>query len=128
MNAPCIETAGNNDPVKWVEYYLVQTSAITAAYADLNADVAAGRVRCVQTFLPCPVQPLIYASAFASATFSLVTNGVDAYLGGPTVLNEHTVFPGYAQNPAVQNLQSYSFHTCDFFSHPAGSRQTRWRT
>lgn len=71
LNARCIETpTGDNSPSMWIEYYLVQTAAITAAFADLNADAAAGRVQCVQTNLPCPIQPLIYASAFASATFS----------------------------------------------------------
>lgn len=88
------------------DYYLIQSGAIRHAFADLNADLAAGRIlACPQSFLPCPLQPYILASAFSSATFSDTSNGPDAYLGAVTVSNEHTVFPGYPQDPTVQNMQ-----------------------
>lgn len=72
------------------------------ARADANVD--SRTTPCTQTFLPCPITPIIHASAFAQSTFSSIVNGVDTYLGGPTLVNEHTQFPGMTYNASVQNL------------------------
>jgi len=66
----------------WLNYYAIQTTAIQNAFADLSQDVANG-------LLPCPVancatfKPIIYASAFAQASFSGVSSastGTSPYL------------------------------------------------
>ena len=118
----------------WLDYYTLQSMAIQNAYADLNADVAAGRI-------PCPVascaggafSPLIYASAFSSATFGGVSNSTTtpslflsdfpndfySYYGQVTVQNEHTTFPvspskgqlSLQQSRAVQNMNAFSLHS-----------------
>lgn len=83
--------------------------------ADLNADVASGYISaCPQTLLGCPLQPIVMASAFASSRFTKIdaATGADAYLGGPSVRNEHTVLPGWTQDSTVQNMAAYSFHSC----------------
>lgn len=106
MHAPCINPNDVINPQQWLDYYLIQTGAIRHAFADLNADLMAGRINaCPQTFLPCPLQPYIMASAFANGEFSDVSSGVEEYLGQITVANEHTVFPGYTTDMSVQNMQ-----------------------
>jgi hypothetical protein len=59
LNAPCITYRS------WLEHYTLQSRAIQDAFADGNADVAAGRAPC--PVAACPLQPLIYASAFAQS-------------------------------------------------------------
>ena len=105
LNAPCI----NFNATQWVDYYLVQTSAINHAFADLNADVTSGYMTCPQTFLGCPLKPIIHGSAFALASFSGDASppAGAVFLGGPTVTNEHTVFPGYTQSATVQNMHKF---------------------
>ncbi len=78
-------TAGNSavgaacmNPARWLEQYTVRSQAIQDAYADFNADVAAGRMNCPAlidaTTLPpgtaatCPFTPII-TTAFAARTF-----------------------------------------------------------
>lgn len=91
----------------------IQTAAIRNAFDDLNADFRAGRVTPQSSFLPYPLHPQIYASAFASATFEGdATPG--EYLGGPTVRNAHNTFglgPNgqfFYFNASVQNMDAYS--------------------
>lgn len=106
MNAPCINPNDVINTTRWLDYYLIQSGAIRHAFADLNADLASGRIpACPQTFLPCPLQPYVMVAGFSSAGFSDTSSGADEYLGGVTVANEHTVFPGYTQDMSVQNLQ-----------------------
>ena len=104
LNAPCI----NFNATQWNDYYLIQTSAINHAFADLNADFLAGALPCPQTFLPCPLQPIVMASAFASSTFSGDASppAGAVYLGGPSVAAEHLVFPGGASSNSVQNMKA----------------------
>ena len=120
LNAPCI----NFNATVWTEYYLVHTSAIAAAYDDLNADAAAGATACPAAAAAiggCPIQPVVYASAFALATFSgvntaaqpdgTILTGAGVYLGNATVANARTRWPGYSQDPALANMDVYSLHS-----------------
>ena len=80
--------------------------AIQNAFADLNSDVAAAKISC-PSGATCPVSPLIYASAFAQASFSGVSTATTGtspytsnygsdyypYFGQMTVQNEHQSFP-----------------------------------
>ena len=53
-------------PARWLEQYTLRSGAIQEAYADLNADAAAGRVTCPQGVgAACPLAPVVTASAFA---------------------------------------------------------------
>lgn len=120
----------------WLEHYTLQSGAIQAAFADLNADVASGTIPCPvasAAYAPpkptgCPLQPNIHASAFASASFPATfdaggspyaaTYPGDFYpnaFGNLTVAAEHVAFPPWpalAQDASVQNLHTYSMHSC----------------
>lgn len=104
-----------------MEYYTLQSGAIQAAYADLNADVTSAAISC--PVLSCPFNPIIYASAFAAGSFSgasTSTNGTSpyvstyptdsyTYMGQATVQNERTPFPPWTSPPpgptdGVQNM------------------------
>jgi hypothetical protein len=124
-------TAGNNavgalcmSPWRWTEQYTVRSQAIQNAYADFNADVAAGRMTCpakvdrtdivpgsAEASTPnCPFNPLVTGSAFASRTFE---GSPTEYFGGPSFDEIHTLFPPYAgvQNATWWNMHSYSYHS-----------------
>lgn len=74
----------------------------------MNADFTAGRTTCPPppSFLGCPLQPVVMASAFASAGFSGDASppAGAVYLGGPAIAAEHTTWPGNTTNLAVQNI------------------------
>ena len=113
----------------WLDTYTLQSQAIQNAFADLNADVASALVPC--PVAACPLQPLIYASAFASAGFSGTNNAGTGpysatypsdsypYFGQPSVQFEHTPFPPFpgsgttsaAPVAGLQNMNAYSMHT-----------------
>jgi hypothetical protein len=110
-------------PNRWLEQYTLRSQAIQNAYADLNADVAAGRLTCPakvdRTDVPaaaaastpnCPFNPLVSTSAFASRTFS--GNPVE-FFGEPTMNANHLLFPPSANvtSPTWFNMQSYSYHS-----------------
>lgn len=118
----------------WLEYYTLQSMAFQNAFADLNADAAAGRI-------PCPVAscnaatyvPIVHASAFAQASFSGVSTASTGaspyaatyrsdyypYFGQMTVVNEHTQFPvstatgvqALTKSASVQNMRAFSLHS-----------------
>jgi hypothetical protein len=102
-------------PARWLEQYTLRSQAIQEAYADLNADAAAGRVACAAALLPnsppCPLAPVVTVGAFARRTFG----GDDTlYFGAPTVRNEHTRFPPAANvsgGVSWSNLGAYSYHS-----------------
>lgn len=113
LGEACVTTAS------WLDYYTLQSRAIQNSFADSNADVAEGAAECVAA--SCPVQPLIYASAFASATFSgSISSGGPyglpgdgySYFGQATVANEHAPYPaGAAVTGGVQNMNAFSLHS-----------------
>ena len=120
LNADCI----NFNTTQWQDYYVIQTNAIQAAYADSNADVAAALQPCPFTttgLATCPQPPLILASAFAASGFSgaytSATNSTGGavpgaqYLGATTVNNWQTQFPGNTANASLANMNAYSFHS-----------------
>lgn len=114
LNAGCI--AYDNPAIgasQWLHYYLIQTSALRHSFADLNAEVAAGTRQCGQRFLPCPFNPVIMASAFASSGYDGPASPSGFYLGGPSVANEHTVFgpQPWGTDLTIQNMHAYSVHT-----------------
>ena len=120
-----------------MEFYTLQSQAIQNAFADANADYAAGAVACGFKSFSCPVQPVIFASAFAQSTFEVgPDNAVPAgavspyvktyptdfyaYMGQLTVNNERTPFPPWtpagllttAAPPAgLQNMNVFSLHS-----------------
>ena len=80
-NAKCVGNAAGANATMWLEYYIVQANAIANAFADLNSDVASGAISCpAGAFLPCPLQPIIHASAFADGTFSGIKSGAGTNL------------------------------------------------
>ena len=101
LNSPCITASS------WLEYFTLQSQAVQNAFADANADVASGLLACPVAASTCPLSPLIYCSAFASANWSGInsaatgtspyvgTYGSDyyAFLGQMTVANERSQFP-----------------------------------
>lgn len=113
----------------WAEHYTLQSKAIQDAFADSNADVQSGVLPCPDGAV-CPLQPSIYASAFAQASFNGTSSASTpfsaasgyfagspgffpddyyAYLGELTVANEHTGFPPWAAQGgagAVRNASS----------------------
>ena len=98
-------------PARWLEQYTLRSGAIQEAYADLNADAAAGRVACPVGFgAACPLAPVVTASGFARRTF-----GGDAtqFFGEPTIQAERTRYPASSgvQNASWSNLQAYSYHS-----------------
>ena len=125
----------------WLEHYTLQSQAIQNAFADGNADVATGMIPCPASISSCPLQPLIYASAFAQSTFATTqstaagaavspykanyTADFYAYMGAETVQNERMPFPPYAFNnqpftPSgaqwggrtdLQNMNAFSLHS-----------------
>lgn len=76
----------------------------------MNNDYLGG-ARCPQTFLPCPLRPIVLASAFSQSGFSGDAGGGAVYLGGPAVQMEHTTFPSYTNDSTVQNIHAYSVHS-----------------
>jgi len=89
----------------WIDMYTLSSLAIQNAYRDFNRDYSNNLLNCLLP--PCPAAPRIFASAFASRTFS-----GSGFYGNITVLNEHTIFPPYAtvRNLSWYNLQGYSYH------------------
>lgn len=48
----------------------LQSSAINDAFEDMNKENSLGHRNCPQSFLACPIQPIVMASAFALSGFS----------------------------------------------------------
>lgn len=113
----------------------IQTAAIRAAFADCNADLAAGRAgsQPQSTFQAYPLRAQILASAFASATFE-GDAAPGEFLGGPTVRNAHTTFglgPNgqyFYFNSTVENMDAYSVHLCGRPATAASPRAAEHRT
>jgi hypothetical protein len=107
-------------PARWLEQYTVRSQAVQDAYADFNADVAAGRMACPALVDPsdvvaggpaatCPFTPVI-TTAFAARTFD---GDATAFFGKPTIANLQLRFPPYANvtDPTWSNMQAYSYHS-----------------
>jgi hypothetical protein len=91
-------------PQYWSDYYTLRSRAMQDAYADMNADVAAGRASC--PVAACPININLLASAFAAVSLT------PGQITGVSITNEHLQFPnslGMASN--YSNLQSYSYHS-----------------
>lgn len=82
--APCITY------YSWLEHFTLQSQAVQNAFADANAAVAAGALACAQD-AACPLQPAIYASAFAQAQF----NGTAQQAAGGAATARFPGSPGY---------------------------------
>ena len=68
----------------WVDYISVRSRAVQDAYADGNADVAAGRVKCaVCRGCACPLQPVIYAHGTAAVACGLRGLGLQLTMRPP---------------------------------------------
>lgn len=119
MNAACINPGGILNATQWRHYQVVLQTAIFDAFADLNADFTAGLVPCGSTSaaLPCPLQPIVPASAFAKSTFCTgADSGASMYppctfLGFPTVADGRTTFPDFVNTSSTQLVSAYSMHT-----------------
>ena len=127
LSSSCVTQAS------WLEYYTLQSGAIQNVFADGAADVAAGRILCPARNCSA-FKPIIYASAFAQATFAgkdaaavttpspyVATYPADYYSYFPqeTVQYEHAAFPvssarGVAApsfSAARQNMNALSVHS-----------------
>jgi hypothetical protein len=99
----------------------LRSQAIQDAFADFNADVAAGTIPCpapwVARGFSCPIPPIVTASAFASGAFTYVnpTNQIPG--GGPfayqTFQSQNLRFPPYLNvtNASWNNAQAFSWHS-----------------
>jgi hypothetical protein len=127
---------GNNPPCwcsrdAYLDFYLVRALAAKTAYADLNADLAAGKATvanglCASTGCPTAAVKLnVFNSAYANtnwATVAAATSNVacssgaaGAFTGlnGASVVLNNQSFPlsGGVQSATWQNSQSFSFHS-----------------
>jgi hypothetical protein len=117
LNAPCINGS------TWVEHVTLRSLSIQNAYADFNADVAAGTIACPSypaLGTSCPLSPVVTASAFSSATFGTlgaVGSAAAVPLNGPfayqTFANQNLLFPpqALATSPTWYNAQAFSWHS-----------------
>ena len=110
LNAACI------NGTTWLEHVTLRSMAIKHAYADANADVAAGTIKC-PAGQSCPFNVQVAASAFASASMGAAGPASAIAANGPfgalTFANQNLVFPPQANtmNTAWANSDVYSFHS-----------------
>ena len=101
----------------WIEHVTLRSMAIQHAYADFNADWAAGRFPNCPLPGRCPITPVVLGSAFSSASYGTSSVAANVPVGGPfglqTMANQYLTFPPGAAitNPSWRNTNAFSWHS-----------------